>query len=598
MADGIPPTTAPIVLPDTVSTSRVRRLLRRVRGQTVESKIKEPKVHSITENSPGSSVIGKSPDADAKQARSDTYAEGGLTKFYEPIPEYEGRHRWDPRAEWSAAEEKKLIRKLDYRICSWACLMFFALQLDRGNIVQAVSDNMLNDLDLNTNQYNYGQTIFYLCFLFAELPSQMISKKLGPDIWIPIQMCSWSVVAICQCKMTDRSGYYATRAFLGLLEGGFIADVILYLSYFYKGTELPIRLSYFWGAYISTNIVSAFLAFGILRLGQTTSWAGWRWLFLIEGIVTAVIGILSAAYLPPSPTQTKSWFRGKDGWFSDREEIIMVNRVLRDDPGKGGMHNRQGINFRLFWDSITDYDMWPIYLLGLTWSIPSQPITSYLTLTLRGLGWDTFEVNLLTIPAYVLFLIQLIFWTWLSEKINNRFLIVLFCQIYMLPILVALEILPAGNAWGRYVLSILLVGFPYIHAIIGSISLHPLGYRLYIVQKLIRTSAVALTSRNAGSVRTRTIGSAIYNMTVQASNIISSNIYRDNDKPLYRRGNKALLGIVAWNFVFIIAIKGYYMWRNASRETKWNAMTQEEKVQYLATTSDKGNKRLDFRFAH
>jgi len=240
------------------------------------------------------------------------------------------------------------------------------------------------------------------------------------------------------------------------------------------------------------------------------------------------------------------------------------------------MHNRQGISLKLFWDAITDYDMWPIYILGFTWSIPQQPISAYLTLTLKGLGWGTFEVNLLTIPAYVLFLIQLIFWTWLSEKINNRFLIVLFCQFYMLPIIIALEVIPANeNPWVKYVLSILMVGYPYIHAII-----------------------VALTSRNAGSVRTRTVGSAIYNMTVQASNIISSNIYRTDDSPMYRRGNKVLLGIIAWNVVFIIATKAYYMWRNAVRERKWGAMTLEERDIYLQTSKDSGNKRLDFRFAH
>ena len=59
-----------------------------------------------------------------------------------------------------------------------------------------------------------------------------------------------------------------------------------------------------------------------------------------------------------------------------------------------------------------------------------------------------------------------------------------------------------------------------------------------------------------------------------------------------------LLAMVAWNIAFCFFMKGYYMWRNKRRETKWNAMTREEKDHYLATTKEFGSKRLDFRFAH
>lgn len=328
--------------------------------------------------------------------------------------------------------------------------MFFALQLDRGNITQALSDNMLPDLKMNTNDYNYGQMIFYICFLSAELPSQLISKKLGPDRWIPVQMVSWSLVASMQAFLSGRSSFFACRALLGLIEGGFIPDNILYLSYFYTGWELPARLSWFWVSYQSTQIISAFFAYGILHLDGHNGLEGWRWLFALEGMLTGLIGIISYFYLPPSPTQTKSRFRGKDGWFTEREEKIIVNRILRDDPSKGDMHNRQALSFRMLWDCLQDYHMWPIYLIGLTWLIPSQPMTAYLTLQLKAIGFDTFQTNLLTIPAYVLFILQLLFWTWVSEKINQRFLVGLVSQIWVLPLVLALELIPANaSAWAK-----------------------------------------------------------------------------------------------------------------------------------------------------
>lgn len=219
--------------------------------------------------------------------------EVSLNKYYVPIDTYEGKHRYNAEATWSKEEEKSLIRKLDLRVCAWCCLMFFALQLDRGNITQALSDNMLNDLHINTNDYNTGQTIFYVSFLVAELPSQLVSKKIGPDNWIPIQMISWSIVASCQSRLTGRATFFLTRSLLGVIEGGFIPDVILYLSYFYKSKELPIRLSFFWGAYGLTFIISAFLAYGILHLGGRDGLSGWRWLFALEGALTAVLGIIS-----------------------------------------------------------------------------------------------------------------------------------------------------------------------------------------------------------------------------------------------------------------------------------------------------------------
>jgi len=152
-------------------------------------------------------------------------------------------------------------------------------------------------------------------------------------------MIAWSIVAASQAALTGRTSFYITRCLMGLIEGGFIPDTILYLSYFFKNSELPKRLSWFWTSYQSTQIVGAFLAYGILHLrGKGSLHQGWRYLFAIEGSFTGLIGIWTWLYLPPSPTQTartgwKGILRPKQGWFSEREEVIMVTRVIRDDPG-------------------------------------------------------------------------------------------------------------------------------------------------------------------------------------------------------------------------------------------------------------------------
>lgn len=90
----------------------------------------------------------------------------------------------------------------------------------------------------------------------------------------------------------------------------------------------------------------------------------------------------------------------------------------------------------------------------------------------------------------------------------------------------------------------------------------------------------------------------MYNMFVQAGGIISSNVYREDDAPRYRRGNRVLLMVNLLNICLYAATKTYYVYRNKRRDRKWNAMDADHQLQYLARTSDQGNKRLDFRFAH
>jgi len=305
-------------------------------------------------------------------------------------------------------------------------------------------------------------------------------------------------------------------------------------------------------------------------------WAGWRWLFLIEGIITFLVGIGSFFMMPASAVQTKAWFR-PNGWFTDREIKIVVNRVLRDDPSKGDMHNRQAITPRRLWNAAKDYDLWPLYAIGLIAYIPQTPATYYVTLTLKNIGFSTFNVNLLTIPYSFFHICTLLLITWLSERFNERTFISMIQPLWTLPCIFALRFWPGAlkNAWGTFALTTVLLSYPYCHAIL-----------------------VGWTSKNSNNVGARSVSAALYNMAVQLGNIISTFIYRNDDKPLYHRGNTDLIIINILIILLFLFTKFYYVTRNKRRDRKWNSMTAEEQYDYKTNTKLSGSRRLDFRFAH
>lgn len=94
------------------------------------------------------------------------------------------------------------------------------------------------------------------------------------------------------------------------------------------------------------------------------------------------------------------------------------------------------------------------------------------------------------------------------------------------------------------------------------------------------------------------MSAACYNVCVQLGNIIAANIYRADDAPLYRRGNGVLIGINVLAILLFLFTKFYYVSRNRWKDRKWQAMSVDERKDYLETTKDVGNRRLDFRFAH
>ncbi|CAI6013901.1 hypothetical protein V2G26_003866 [Clonostachys chloroleuca] len=496
-----------------------------------------------------------------------------------PHDTYEGRHRFDPSASWSPEEEREVVRKTDWRLLSWLCVMFFGLQLDRGNLSNALADNLLPDLGLTTDDYNNGTTIQLLCFLGAEFPVQFLTKRYGFKNILPGLMCAWGLVSTFQAFMKDRTSFYITRAFIGLFEGGFIPGAILMATYFYTSRELSIRLAAFWSTLNVARVISALLAAGLLEMRGIGGRPGWFWLFLLEGLLTLLLGIVSFLYLPTSPTGTKSplW---RKSWYTPREETIMINRILRDDPAKGLTNLYEPATFKDIKAAWGDKSMWGLYLIGLVAYIPATPVQAYLTLTLKRVGgFNTLQSNLLTAPSAALQIITMLALAFSSEYFNERAFHCLFGAFWSLPMLTSLITLPdGGREWERFSLITLISGYPYFHPLVSS-----------------------WISENTFDVKKRAITAATYNVIVQIGSVIGNQIYRKWDSPYYKTGNKVCVSILALSLVVFVVHRQYLVHLNNKKEKIWSSMSPEEQLEYQTDKEARqadGNKRLDFRFAY
>ncbi|WFD41092.1 uncharacterized protein MJAP1_004085 [Malassezia japonica] len=498
--------------------------------------------------------------------------------------EYEGRHRFDPSFTWTKQEERELVWKLDTRLMLLVWVMFFSLDLVRHNLNRSLASrsekhggNILEEVGLSQNDINHGMLAFYLSFLCMELPSGLISKRLGPEVWVPTQIIAWSIVCACQSAITNKAGFYITRVFLGITQGGFIPDMCLYLTYFYTSKEMNVRMSFFYTVLGASQIIGSFLSVGFMQLNGLNGWAGWRYLFALDSVISGVIGLLAIFLMPATITKTTT-FAIRKPWFTDREEKILVNRLLRDDPTKGDMNNHQSVTWRGLWNCLKDYDGWVIYALAFLVLIPYQPPQTYLSYILSDLGFNTLMSNLLAIPGMVLFMANALWMAQLATRFRARAWTSALTNAWVFPCLVALLCIPQKQDyywnWVRYGLYSLVTAVPY-----------PLP------------SIVGWVSENAYSVQTRTISLCFLNITAQIGSIAATFVYTDGDQPFYLRGNTAMAVLAGVSVVQCVLTPLYFTARNRYKAKKWAQLSPDEQQAYAVHSRDFGPRRLDTRLA-
>ena len=196
--------------------------------------------------------------------------------------------------EWRSYHTKRLLRKVDIRLLPLLILMFLLNFLDRSNLAQARLGGLEEDLNMKGTDFNLATSILFVGYLLMQLPSNLLLTRVRPSIYLGLVMTIWGVVSASQSAVKSFGGLLATRICLGVVEAPFFPGAIMLLSSWYTRSELTYRIAWFYAGSSIANMFGGLLAAGVLgNLDGVHDIEGWRWLFIIEGVITIGIAISS-----------------------------------------------------------------------------------------------------------------------------------------------------------------------------------------------------------------------------------------------------------------------------------------------------------------
>lgn len=340
---------------------------------------------------------------------------------------------------------KKTWRKVDLHIMPVAVLLYLASYIDRANIGNAKVFGLASSLRLTDNQYNWALSIFFIGYVVFETPSNIILKRISPRWYIPSITVLWGLCCALISRVHTSSGLLAARFFLGLIEAGFIPGIVYWLSCWYPRHIVGRRFAVLYSSVSLTGAFGGLLATAIHALDGTHGIAGWRWIFIVEGVITAGFGLLAFIFMSAYP--------GTSSWLTPTEKAIieLSNAADRAETTRESADFRTGQIRAAFRD-------WRVYLWGLfyiTTYIPVYSVILSLPSVITGLGYEGTRATLMACPPYGVGFVIVLIGGWTSDRHGHFFLHCIIGIVFTLIALIAL--MAVENLVARYVMFFLIM---------------------------------------------------------------------------------------------------------------------------------------------
>lgn len=281
------------------------------------------------------------------------------------------------------AAEDALYRKVIWRIVPLFFLGFMLSYLDRVNIGIAKLQ-MAADFGFSDKTYALGASIFFWAYMIFEIPSNMILRKVGARLWISRIMITWGLVSMAMVFSRNATAFYCLRFLLGVCEAGFVPGVMYYTNSWLPAKRQSGMYSLFLMALPFAIILGAPISGAILQfMTGVAGYAGWHWLFVLEGLPAVILGIVILVMLRNKPADVS--------WLSEPQKRFIEAGVTTEATHKVGGVGAMLLNPRV-WLLCVTMIMFNTGFYGLTFWMPTLFKNS-------GINND-FTIGLLTAIPY------------------------------------------------------------------------------------------------------------------------------------------------------------------------------------------------------
>ncbi|KAI0513269.1 nicotinamide mononucleotide permease [Xylaria bambusicola] len=356
-------------------------------------------------------------------------------------------------AEYSKLSKKATL-KMDFVIMPILVIMYILNYLDRQNLASARLAGIEEELGISDVQYQTCVSILFVGYILLQVPSNLVLGRIKwPGVYICAGMAVWGAISAAMSTVQGFGGLLAARIFLGVVEAIFFPGALYFLSLFYNRKQYALRVAILYGGSQLGNAFGTLFAIGVLRLGGTYGLSGWRWLFLIEGVLTTGLAIGFSFILPNSNKKILG--------LSEIECEWVEWNMVKD---QGQTNNSEEIsNWQGFMLAATDLKTW--LLTGTLYSIYiNGAITNFFPSVVQGLGYDRNTTYGITAPPFVLAVIVMYIIGWSSDRKQERWLHIV-APLIVTAIANIISISTTNTA-ARYVAILLLPGSFYSSGIV------------------------------------------------------------------------------------------------------------------------------------